>query len=70
MRPLARIAAGRRTKWLVVLAWIVVLFAFAPLGAKLADVGDRELPSLRRGVDGSHVVANGGPAVDGAGRGA
>ena len=40
MRALARIVAGRRTKWLVVLAWIVAAAVFAPLGAKLGEVTD------------------------------
>jgi RND superfamily putative drug exporter len=40
MRALARIVTGRRTKWLVVLAWIVLAVVFAPLGAKLGDVTD------------------------------
>jgi RND superfamily putative drug exporter len=35
---LAAIVAGRRTKWLVIGAWIVIVAAVAPLGAKLADV--------------------------------
>jgi RND superfamily putative drug exporter len=40
MGTLARIAAGRRSKWAVVAAWIVLLSGFAPLGQKLADVTD------------------------------
>jgi len=40
MRALARIVAGRRTKWLVVLACVVLAVVFAPLGAKLGDVTD------------------------------
>jgi putative drug exporter of the RND superfamily len=37
MRRLARIVAGRRTKWLVLVTWVLVLAALAPLGGKLAD---------------------------------
>jgi putative drug exporter of the RND superfamily len=40
VRHLATIVAGRRTKWLVVAAWIVLVVIFAPLGSKLADVTD------------------------------
>jgi putative drug exporter of the RND superfamily len=49
MRRLAEIVAGRRTKWLVLLGWFVLLLGLAPLGSKLADetVDDTEsfLPS-------------------------
>ncbi|HEX6653052.1 MAG TPA: hypothetical protein VF072_09940, partial [Thermoleophilaceae bacterium] len=37
MRGLARIVAGRRSKWLVIVVWVVLLVALAPLGAKLSD---------------------------------
>jgi RND superfamily putative drug exporter len=40
VRHVAAIVAGRRTKWLVVLAWVVLLIVFAPLGSKLRDVTD------------------------------
>jgi RND superfamily putative drug exporter len=46
MRALAGIVTGRRTKWLVVLGWVVLVFAFAPLGAKLADVTDNRTESF------------------------
>ena len=46
MSTLARIAAGRRSKWLVVLGWIVLLVAFAPLGSKLSDVTDNRTESF------------------------
>jgi RND superfamily putative drug exporter len=49
MRRLAQIVAGRRTKWLVIATWLVLVFTLAPLGGKLADetVDDTEsfLPS-------------------------
>jgi RND superfamily putative drug exporter len=38
--------AGRRGKWLVVLAWIALLVVFAPLGAKLTDVTDNRTESF------------------------
>jgi putative drug exporter of the RND superfamily len=37
MRKLADIVAGRRTKWLVLVTWLLLLVALAPLGGKLAD---------------------------------
>jgi RND superfamily putative drug exporter len=37
LRKLARFVSGRRTKWLVLGAWVVLLLALAPLGGKLAD---------------------------------
>src|SRR3712207_964126 len=40
MRALSSFVTGRRTKWAVVAGWIALLAAFAPLGAKLADVTD------------------------------
>jgi hypothetical protein len=63
MRALARIVAGRRTKWLVVLAWVVLAVVFAPLGAKLGDVTDNRTESgtlhlrvARRGVVGRAAI--------------
>ncbi|HWM11255.1 MAG TPA: hypothetical protein VNO82_17995, partial [Solirubrobacteraceae bacterium] len=46
MALLARIVTGRRSKWLVVLAWLVLLGAFAPLGSRLADVTDNRTESF------------------------
>src|SRR3712207_2684963 len=40
MSRLARVVAGRRSKWAVVLAWIVLVALSAPLGQKVADVTD------------------------------
>jgi putative drug exporter of the RND superfamily len=37
VRALARFVTGRRTKWVVLALWIVLAFAFTPLGSKLAD---------------------------------
>ena len=38
MEVLARIVTGRRSKWLVVLAWFLATVAFGALGGRLADV--------------------------------
>jgi putative drug exporter of the RND superfamily len=46
MAQLARIVTGRRSKWLVVLAWLVLLGAFGPLGSRLADVTDNRTESF------------------------
>ncbi len=46
MATLARIVTGRRSKWLVLLAWIVAAFALAPLGQKLSDVTDNRTESF------------------------
>jgi RND superfamily putative drug exporter len=40
MRALASFVTGRRTKWLVLVAWIVLAVALQPLGSKLADATD------------------------------
>ena len=37
MSALASFVAGRRTKWVVLAIWVVLLVALAPLGSKLAD---------------------------------
>jgi len=42
----ASFVAGRRAKWVVVLVWIVALFALAPLGGKLGDVTDSSTESF------------------------
>jgi putative drug exporter of the RND superfamily len=46
MAALARIVTGRRSKWLVLVAWIVAAFALAPLGQKLSDVTDNRTESF------------------------
>jgi putative drug exporter of the RND superfamily len=40
MDAVARFIAGRRTKYLVVVIWLLALVALAPLGGKLGDVTD------------------------------
>jgi RND superfamily putative drug exporter len=37
LRALASIVTGRRTKWLILLAWVIVFAALMPLGSKLSD---------------------------------
>jgi putative drug exporter of the RND superfamily len=46
MRVLARIVTGRRIKWVVLLAWVLLLVGLAPLGQKLADVTDNRTESF------------------------
>jgi len=38
LRVLASIVAGRRTKWLILVVWIIAAVAMSPLGSKLSDV--------------------------------
>ena len=38
MRRLARVVTGRRTKWFVLVAWILALVITQPIGSKLSDV--------------------------------
>ena len=57
MRRLAVIVAGRRTKWFVLAAWIVLLFALAPLGSKLGDVTNDQTSSfLPKNAESTKVV--------------
>jgi putative drug exporter of the RND superfamily len=37
-RGVGALVSGRRPKWPVVAAWIVLVVALAPVGAKLGDV--------------------------------
>src|ERR687895_1972685 len=46
MSALASFVTGRRTKWVVILMWIVAVFAFSPLAAKVADVTQDETASF------------------------
>jgi RND superfamily putative drug exporter len=38
LRGLASIVAGRRTKWLILVVWIIAAVVMSPLGSKLSDV--------------------------------
>lgn len=44
-RGVARLVCGRRTKWLVVLFWLVVTVAAAPLAQKLTEAQDNQASS-------------------------
>jgi len=46
MSKLAGLVTGRRTKWVVLVVWIVIAGAMAPLGSKLADVTDDQTQSF------------------------
>jgi len=46
MSALASFVSGRRTKWVVVGAWLIAVFALSPLGAKLADATKDETASF------------------------
>ncbi|MFE2278992.1 MMPL family transporter [Streptomyces sp. NPDC059454] len=44
-RGVARLVCGRRSKWLVLGLWVVVLFSVAPFAQKLADAQDNDAAS-------------------------
>jgi RND superfamily putative drug exporter len=44
-RGVARLVCGRRTKWLVVLFWLVAIVVAAPLAQKLTDAQDNQASS-------------------------
>jgi RND superfamily putative drug exporter len=46
MAALARIVTGRRSKWLVVVFWLVLILPFGTLGGKLADATDNRTESF------------------------
>jgi putative drug exporter of the RND superfamily len=46
MSALASFVSGRRTKWVVILLWIVAVIPLSSLGAKLADVTSDETASF------------------------
>ena len=46
MSRFARFVTGRRTKWIVVAAWVVLAGALGSIGAKLADVTDDRTESF------------------------
>ncbi|TDD28695.1 MMPL family transporter [Actinomadura sp. KC06] len=48
---IAALPAGRRAKWLVVLAWIAIIFAAAPLAGKVGEVEDNETFGFARGAE-------------------
>ncbi|MFH8367132.1 MMPL family transporter [Streptomyces sp. NPDC018031] len=44
-RGVARLVCGRRTKWLTLLLWLVVIVALAPLATRLTDAQDNDAQS-------------------------
>ena len=46
MSALASFVTGRRTKWVVILVWIVGVIALSPLAAKLGDATRDETASF------------------------
>jgi RND superfamily putative drug exporter len=57
MRTLARFVTGRRTKWVVLVAWIALAAALAPLGSKLAGkTNDSTEASLPKNAESTRVV--------------
>src|SRR3954452_1448081 len=57
MRRLAAFVTGRRTKWIVLLAWLVLAVVIAPLGSKLADKTDNRTESfLPKSAESTKVV--------------
>ena len=72
MGTLARIVTGRRSKWLVVLVWLVLTVPFGRLGAELGDVTDNRtesvLPAEAESTEALHVQEQrfpGGETVNG-----
>ena len=57
MTRLARLVTGRRGKWFVLLAWLVVLLGVSPLAAKLSGVtDDRTQSSLPKNAESTKVL--------------
>ncbi|MGE5636252.1 MAG: MMPL family transporter [Nocardioidaceae bacterium] len=57
MRAVAGFVTGRRTKWLVLLAWVVLAVALRPIGGKLADVtDDRTESALPEHAESTEVI--------------
>ncbi len=57
MTRLASLVSGRRSKWVVLVAWIVLLIAFVPLASKLSKVtDDRTQSSLPKNAESTKVL--------------
>ncbi len=57
MRALSRFVTGRRSKWLVLVGWIVLLAALSGLGSKLSKVtDDRTQSALPRKAESTKVL--------------
>jgi RND superfamily putative drug exporter len=72
MRSLASLVTGRRSKWFVPLAWVVIVAILAPLGGKLADeTSDQTESFLPSGAESTEVTGllnhrfEGGQTVEG-----
>ena len=56
-RRLAGLIAGRRTKWAVLAAWVVLLVALGPLAGRLGDVEENDAAAwLPAGAESTRVV--------------
>jgi putative drug exporter of the RND superfamily len=57
VRALASIVTGRRTKWLVLVAWVIAFAALMPLGSKLSDETEDDTASyLPESAESTEVV--------------
>ncbi|NUK01524.1 MMPL family transporter [Streptomyces lunaelactis] len=57
-KGVAHLVCGRRSKWVVVVLWLVVIFLAAPLAQKLADVQDNDAASWLPGsAESTQVLA-------------
>src|SRR3954452_2018859 len=57
MRSLAKFVAGRRGKWIVLAAWLVLLLVFAPLGSKLSGkTNDQTASFLPKNAESTRVL--------------
>lgn len=54
----ATFVSGKRSKWLVLVAWIIIVAALSPFAAKLTDVENNETETWLPGSAESLVVAN------------
>jgi RND superfamily putative drug exporter len=55
---LAGLTSGRRTKWVVLAAWLMLLFVLAPLAGKLTDVEENDAAAwLPGGAESTQVVS-------------
>jgi RND superfamily putative drug exporter len=57
MARVARFVTGRRTKWVVLALWIVVVLIALPIGAKVADItDDRQESFLPKNAESTEVI--------------
>src|SRR5215217_6598284 len=54
----ATFVSGKRSKWLVLIAWIIIVAAVSPFAAKLTDIENNETETWLPGSAESLVVAN------------